>query len=505
MNIGSILGDDLTVFPMPDYFSDLNLDQVAGAITRNKKEYELDAIFYSPAASDEVIKFRQAVMQDIERPEILESVDNFAATMHSMRAHLDAARQAYLEPAKRALFLEAVYSYSQALSNLSLALSEHPVSSLGLKTLESYLAQYLASPWFQNFYRELVDLRKDLSSIRYCLFIRGGSVTVRPYDNEKDYASEVIETFERFRQGDVKSYTMKIYERTSMNHVEAQIFTQLGRLYPQVFSRLDHFYHQYQKFLDPTIEQFDREVQFYVAYANYIAPLKDQGLPFCYPRVSNTMTTIRVRNGFDVALARKLLSDGQSIVLNDFFLEEGQRIFVVSGPNQGGKTTFARMFGQLHYLANLGLPVPGSEANLLLFDHLFTHFDRVEHIEDLRSKLQDDLIRVHDIITHATSRSIILLNEIFSSTSLEDATVLSRKILEMIRHRGALCVVVTFIEELSTLGPDVVSMVSSVVPDHPEMRTYRILREPADGLSYAMALAQKYGLTADQLRGRIHG
>jgi DNA mismatch repair protein MutS len=110
---------------------------------------------------------------------------------------------------------------------------------------------------------------------------------------------------------------------------------------------------------------------------------------------------------------------------------------------------------------------------------------------------------MHDILAVATSRSIIVMNESFASTTLEDAAFLGAEILHRMTGQDLLGLYVTFVDELASLNQACVSMVAEIVPDNPADRTFKIVRKPADGLAYAAAIADKYGLTYGGLKERI--
>jgi DNA mismatch repair ATPase MutS len=288
-----------------------------------------------------------------------------------------------------------------------------------------------------------------------------------------------------------------------MNHVAEQILERVALLFPEEFAELDEYCRRHADFADQGVSRADAELQFYLAYADHIGPLRSAGLSFCYPEVSATSKDVQAVATFDLALAGKLVRAGQPVVTNDFRLTGRERIFVVTGPNQGGKTTFARTFGQLHHLASVGCPVPGQAARLFLPDRLFTHFAREEDLAQMRGKLEDDLVRAGEIVRAATPDSIVILNEIFSSTTLHDARFLGDKLIRKLMQLDALSVYVTFVDELAALGEQVVSVMSTIVPEDPAERTYQVVRKPADGLAYALALAEKYDLGYERLRARL--
>jgi hypothetical protein len=488
----------------PDFFADLNLDQILDEVTVGREGYELAPFFYQPLHDVADVEYRHCVLRDLERPEVSESVRAFAAQMAEMRKQLEIANKLRDPHQSERWFLSAVALYCAAVRAFAGDLGAMTIDSSGMVALERYLVAYAGSDTFEELARETARLETALAEVRYTVLLRNLRVTVSPYQNEPDLSTIVEETFARFRQGAVKGYLAKFANYLETDPVEERVLSIIAELYPALFGQLAAFLARRRTtYLDPTIARFDREVQFYLAYLEHIAPLKEAGLSFCYPAVSTESKWTRARAAFDLALAYKLVQTQSSVVTNDVSLEGQERIIVITGPNQGGKTTFARMFGQLHHLAALGLPVPGTEVELFLPDRLFAHFEREEDLTTLRGKFEDELVRLHEILGAATSDSVLIMNESFNSTTLHDALWVGERVLGQIVARDMLCLCVTFVDELASLSPTIVSMMSTVDRADPTVRTFRVVRKPADGLAYATALAEKHGVSYGQLKARL--
>jgi DNA mismatch repair protein MutS len=487
----------------PECFRDLNLDQIVLAITAGREEYALEPIFYEPLHELGTIRYRHEIFHDLEERGLFAHIQTFADALRAVRKYLTEFATLRHQYQKQRALLDAVILYGQAVVRLNEDLGQAALQSRGLKAVREYLAGYIASAKFSSAHSRALQVRSALLAIHYDLDINGGRVEVSRHETQPDYGESVRRAFAEFEQGDVETYSFKFHEHSEVNAVEARILDRVALLYRQEFEQLTDFCDHNQHFVDEVIRRFDQEAQFYVACLEYVDNFKPAGLPFCYPDVSDGPREVSGEEVFDLALAEKFLKSRARVVTNAFELRGPERVLVVSGANQGGKTTFARACGQLHYLASLGCPVPAKRAALPLFDELFTHFEREEVVQSLTGKLEEELLRMHDILEHATARSILIMNETFGATTLSDAVFLGKCVLGQIIERGMLCVCVTFIEELASLDAATVSMVSMVDPKDPAVRTFKIIRKAADGVAHALAIAQKYRLSYQDVKERL--
>ncbi len=396
-------------------------------------------------------------------------------------------------------------TYTAAVRTLVETLQAAEPNSRGLVALLAYLHATTEADAFLELERETTELLIALEELRYTVRIQQNSVQVYAYAGEADYSTEVFSTFEKFRESPAKDYRAKPPSYASMNDVEARIVECVAKLFPEPFARLETYSEQNQDYLDERLATFDCEVQFYLGYLEHIAKLERVGLTFSQPALAATLVsqggTVPLTEGASVdPNAPRAVSN---VVLNDVHLDGEERVLVITGPNQGGKTTLARAIGQLHYLAALGLPVPAAHAKLPTFDRLFTHFQRQEQVDDLRGALHDELLRIHTIVEDATASSLIVMNEALSTTTAADALAMLRVVLDSIDKLGARCVLVTFLDELASFNEHTVSMVGNVDPAGAARHTYQFVRRAADGRAFAIALADEHRLTKDALAERM--
>jgi DNA mismatch repair protein MutS len=484
-------------------FADLHLDQVVEAAVAGREAYDLLPLFSEPLSNAADIVYRQAASRELEEPTVRAAVDTFARRMTASHASWRRGEKMTYLYQKLVWSLAAVVDYGTAVEGLRDDLAGLALSSEAFRGLREYLGAYAGAPPFRSMMAEARALQDELGRVRYTLLVHGSKITVGIYADQADYSREVERTFARFRESGDKEYRFTSREPPEMNHVEEGIFDLVAELYPSLFLRLRELGARAGSFFDPVVLGVEREVQFLAGFLDSIVPLRKAGLGFCYPSVDGSEPATRASEAFDLALAHRLVPKGIPVVPNDLSLSGPERVLVVTGPNHGGKTTFARAFGQLHYLARLGLPVPARSAHLFRCDRVFTQFEREEHPEDLRGKLKDELIRVRAILERATRSSVLVVNESFSTTSLADARFVGERVLGEVVRREMLAVYVTFVDELASLNPGTVSVVGTVAPDDPTRRTFRLVRAPADGRAYALAIAERYGLTYATLTERL--
>lgn len=491
----------------PPCFKDLNLGQMLRLMMEGEQNKALASVYYTPVDDLTTLHYRHDVLTDLEEPMLRGAVTGFSDALLPMCAELAKLQEALTakttminDHLTRGSFVNFASGYCMMIDGLVSGLSMVNPQSEGMKGFVAYVRDYAASEAFRKLKQRIGEVRAQLDQVQYTMLIKYGSLRIRKYEGQPEQSPGFSNLFARFLDGNTTGYKRFLPEYPSYRDTEVELLRIVSGLFPEQFQTLDAFCAEHVYFVDETIQRFATEVRFYLNWISYIEPVKEAGLPLCFPSFCDNASEIRADELYDLALAH---AKGVKVVTNDIELTAPERILVVTGPNQGGKTTFARAFGQLHWLSALGLSIPARHATMLRFDRILTLFEKEEDLGDLSGKLLDDLRRLKTLLDAGSQRSLLIVNEIFSSTTMEDATLLGNKMLDSISEMKAAAVIVTFLDALSRHGKETVSLVSAVDPDEPGKRTYRLQRKPADGLAYASVLAARHGLSYEQIRRRL--
>jgi DNA mismatch repair protein MutS len=173
----------------PEFFVDLNLNQIIDALTASKDEYNLKPFFYTSLYDIHTIYYRQAVFRDLENPLLFKHIISFARKMRSAREHLAQAAKLYHRYQKCSWFLDTVAIYCDTITYLVHDLSLVDLQSTGFLAFRDYLTRYSQSDRFATLLTETKALKTDLATVQYSILIKGGGFKVRKYEGETNYSA----------------------------------------------------------------------------------------------------------------------------------------------------------------------------------------------------------------------------------------------------------------------------------------------------------------------------
>lgn len=211
---------------------------------------------------------------------------------------------------------------------------------------------------------------------------------------------------------------------------------------------------------------------------------------------------------------RVALAIEEKIITNDFTFDDKARIYVLTGPNRGGKSVITVAVGATQALCQLGLPTPCESLEISPVDGIFTHFPEGADDTIDKGRLGEECARLREIFDGVSEDSMILLDESLSSTGAYEASYIASEILSgfaCLRCRGIFS---THLHELARSVPEInersaslggISIDTLVAGMEEGERSFKILRAKPDGKSYARDIADKYGLSFENLMARAKG
>ena len=252
------------------------------------------------------------------------------------------------------------------------------------------------------------------------------------------------------------------------------------------------------------------EIEFVTKATERLMRLKERGCPLCHPVIKPMSEKAFDAKGLcNPIVAMKL---DAPVVPNDFKFDEDGMIYVLTGPNRGGKSVITCAVGIAFVMAQLGLPVCADSCVISPCDEIFTHFPTGSEDTIDKGRLGEECSRLSAIFEEVTEDSLVLCDESLSSTGSFEAAYIASEVLQgfsMARCRGI------FSTHLHDLAASVDSINASCVPNggvkidnlvaaiEKGSRSFKILREKPDGKSYARDIAEKYGLSLDKIMTKI--
>ena len=514
---------------------DLGLDIIAHQIAGNgiSTHEVLKLLTILPIELD-IIQYRQAVAGDLlHNPELKISLQEIIPRIFELiyfnnsRKESDSLLlQAIWRLGELELYVECICKLHECLSN-----SFNSIRSDGLIELKSLVEEVRSQSIFDNMIEELPKIREGLRVKK--------SVTIGVNLDEKFKPKEATLLSIHERPFTDSSLLRRLFG----SHSDRSGFVSLTPVHKStlpgqqakspsfplspLFQDIEHLLRSLARPVIESIKSFllvntrllrnlGPELAFYVGSMNLIEKLQAENHIFCTPQPTEISGRVADLKGFfNLQLAlRKSRHDEESepLVLNDVDFDDTGRILILTGPNQGGKTTFTQGVGIAQVLFQAGLPVPARYARISPADCIVTHFPAAEQGQLETGRFAEEALRLAKLFKSISASSLVLLNETLSSTSPGESLYIAEDIVKSLRLLGTRSVFSTHLHELSERIPRLngevsgKSSIASIVAEvrftdsGEHLRTFKIRRGPSAGKSYARDIAEQYGISFEQIK-----
>lgn len=247
------------------------------------------------------------------------------------------------------------------------------------------------------------------------------------------------------------------------------------------------------------------EIDFIVGCTDCLFRLKNLHLPLC---VAELTETDQIHGLYDPLLA---LAGTSAQIQNNLTFDCDGRIYILTGPNQGGKSIYTEAVGIAYAMLHLGLPIPADSAQMAPISGFFTHFahrqtDRIAH-----GRFATECARISEISHALTEDSLFLFDEALSSTNGGEAVYIAEEVLSAYALIGAKGIFTTHLHQLCDRIEEInqtegsrsrlCNLTAQVDPDS-HQRKYLITKGAVSGQSYAMDIARRYRITKEDILNR---
>lgn len=294
------------------------------------------------------------------------------------------------------------------------------------------LCEELLSKYSDSFFYEAEDLIKTTRKIKEGAIItltgglgRGGKYT--------DVKLEYIE-LEKKREKDLKKHLMgkKTKKEKVISLDYSALENQAEEIREATLIEYIRRFSSLNKEIGYLFEALKSEFAFYIGAFQLEEILREQGIGLCEPILKKECSKFIFKELTDLGLSLK----AKQKTIGNSFIAENKQLWLITGVNQGGKTTFLRSIGIAQLMAQSGLFVTADQYENKIFTGIFTHFTDSEDETMLVGLLEQEIKKMKYLIGLMKPGSMILMNETFSTTTEQDGAHLAEEVVEALKESG---------------------------------------------------------------------